>query len=947
MATRLRPLAVFFALLGVSAYAPPALAQPAGAAPDALFQGFYWNAHPGDHALDSGGVLWDSIATLAPHLAAAGMQTVWIPSPAKGGGGRWSMGYDPYDYYDLGAVDQKGSVRTRFGTEAQLRAMVATLKGRGLRLMVDAVLNHRDGADAQSDVACVPGGGAPFLKWNVFDTGSGRFPAGPESFHSNSHHCDFDAPYHDAPFGQDLCYFHDLDGTHPGGWHAGPHQLGAVGDSLVAWGRWLVDDLGADEVRLDAIKHIEPGFLAPWLVELTAGPQPFALGEFWDGTGAIRAYHDEVEAFNGTFGGGGPDAQMAMFDFGLRYALRDMAGGGGGYDMSALNSAGLHFETGLDPFSVVTFVENHDVDRIGFEWADCADPAAIPSGTTCVKLGTDSGHDPIVSRKHLAYAVIAASEGRPTIFWKDYLWYGLGAEIDWLLALRRLTGQGESAPMSALAPNPEANPADLWVLRRDGFGSPRYGALLALSDGAEEGAWVDSPHADYELRDYTDGYLFETTRAFADGRAYVKARGESYAWWAPTGLYPRPLDEPASAFALTAEPGGHLHHVVLRAADAASLLVNGAPIQPGDEVAVLAPGATVGAGANVAGLGRVGQRLRWDGQHDMILEALGNADGTQTAGRLAEGDPLRLVVYDASTGETVEAASVTWAPTSAGLTLTPLRPGSMGGPFPIAPTDDSGTYTAGALSVVTGFAAAAPAPAAVRVEAIPHRPRPPVVIDTANPRFRFKVRLRNTTRDEQTVGLWTELVLPDGSAQLSNFRPVDLTVPARTTIRGTYTQKLPASAPAGDYTLRVHIGTHPDGVMHTDSFPFAKADEPAARLAGGSAEGGTWDLVFEGLDGSEPDAPAESVGTLRVGAVSPNPFRSRAAFSFSVPEARPVRVEVLDALGRRVAVAYEGTPRAGETQTVALDGAALPAGVYLVRLTADGAVRTQRVVRTR
>lgn len=935
----------YAALLLCTLASVSASAQPSGAAPDVLFQGFYWNAHPGDHATDAGGAWWDSLAAVAPRLAAGGVQTVWLPAPSKGYGGRWSMGYDPYDYYDLGALSQKGSVRTRFGTEAQLRSAVAAMKGQGLRIMADVVLNHRFGADAQSDVACVPGGGTPFLQWNVFNPSSGRFPAGPESFHSNSTHCDFNDPYHSAIFGQDYCYFHNtnhvLDGSAPAdGWFHGPHNLGAVGDSLVVFGRWLMDDLGADEVRLDAIKHIEPGFLAPWIVEI-ADDQPFALGEFWASAGEILDYHAQAESFVSTYGTGSRDANLAMFDFPLRYALRDMANGGGGYDMRGLNSAGLHF-AGLDPFDVVTFVENHDVDRIGWVWADCSDPAAFPYGSTCTKLDTDSGHDPIVARKHMAYAVILAAEGRPTIFWKDYLWYGLGDEIDWLMALRRLTGQGESTPLSGLNPF-GANESDFWALRRDGFGTPQYGAVLALSDGAEEGAWVNSPHSNYELKDYSDAYAFETTTAYADSRAYVKARGGDYAWWAPTGLYPRPMDEPGSSFALTAEPGGVLHHVVLRASDAASLLVNGAPIQPGDEVAVLAPGASASA-AEAAGLGRVGQRLRWDGVHDMVIEVLGNADGTNTAGRLKDGDPLRLVVFDASTGAAIEAGSVAWAAPD-GFTYAPLRPASRGGAFTAAATDDDGLYTAGAVSLVTGFTAvAAPVyPEEVRVTALPYRPQPPIVIGPDNPRFRFKARTRNTTNQPRTEDVWTDVTDANGTVIQHAFVLAPVSFTGRETIKTKFTQKIPSSSPAGTYTFTLYVGQYPDAPQDVDSFTFEYTG-PAASTSPASADTGAMlEVVTEPDEGDDPET---AVATVQVWPVSPNPFRERAELRFTLPTPQPIRVDLFDARGRRVQTLYEGTPPAGPLAVV-IDGHELPTGMYLVRLSGDGLAATQRVVRTR
>ena len=630
-----RPLALWsvLALSGVSAYA-----QPAGQPPDVLLQGFYWNTHPGDHSLNNDGLWWDSLRTVAGDLAGAGFQTVWVPSPAKGAGGRFSMGYDLYDYYDLGRYDQKFTRRTRFGTAEELGAMQAEFARVGVRLMVDAVVNHRDGGDSQQPVECVPGGGQPWSRYTSFAPASGRLPAHRGHFHPNFAHCDESAPYHDPIFGQDLCYFNQTDnvltpGAPGNGWYHGPHNLGHQGDSLVVWGRWLMGPAGFDEVRVDAVKHVEPGFLAPWLVELAQNGQPFAVGEFFGSTAEIIAYHDAVERFVSLYGTGTRDANLALFDFDLRFALKGMADGGGFYDLRALNTTGLHFN-GLDPFDVVTFVENHDFDRIGYVAAGCNEPGAVRYGNTCVRLSTDNGHAPVLSRKHLAYAYLMAAEGRPSVWWKDYTWYGLGEEIEWLMALRRLTAQGESTPMSGLSPNPEVPQEDLWALRRWGAGAPRYGALVTINDnnGTELGGWLDSPHALYELRDYSDAYLFASTEAFADGRAFVKAPPGNYAWYAPTGLYPRPTDEPASHFALEAEPGGKLHYVALRAADAASFVVGGAPIQPGDELAVLGPG-----GTGAAGLGRVGQRLRWDGQHDLLIEVLGNADGTNNAGRLKSG----------------------------------------------------------------------------------------------------------------------------------------------------------------------------------------------------------------------------------------------------------------------------------------------------------------------
>lgn len=57
------------------------------------------------------------------------------------------MGYDIYDVYDLGEFDQKGSVRTHWGTKDELIELINTAKEHGVVTYIDAVLNHKFGAD--------------------------------------------------------------------------------------------------------------------------------------------------------------------------------------------------------------------------------------------------------------------------------------------------------------------------------------------------------------------------------------------------------------------------------------------------------------------------------------------------------------------------------------------------------------------------------------------------------------------------------------------------------------------------------------------------------------------------------------------------------------------------------------------------------------------------------
>jgi hypothetical protein len=74
----------------------------------------------------------------------------------------------------------------------------------------------------------------------------------------------------------------------------------------------------------------------------------------------------------------------------------------------------------------------------------------------------------------------------------------------------------------------------------------------------------------------------------------------------------------------------------------------------------------------------------------------------------------------------------------------------------------------------------------------------------------------------------------------------------------------------------------------------------------------------------------------------PNPTRGTMSLRYALERTAPVRLRVVDAFGRSVVVRALGQVPAGAHE-VALDLRALPAGVYALRLEAEGHVETQRV----
>src|SRR5690242_4617722 len=79
----------------------------ASARSNVLIQGFYWDVPSPSAGNGSADWWWDHLAARANALRQAGFTGVWIPPVLKGASGGYSVGYDPFDDYDLGSKLQK------------------------------------------------------------------------------------------------------------------------------------------------------------------------------------------------------------------------------------------------------------------------------------------------------------------------------------------------------------------------------------------------------------------------------------------------------------------------------------------------------------------------------------------------------------------------------------------------------------------------------------------------------------------------------------------------------------------------------------------------------------------------------------------------------------------------------------------------------------------------
>jgi alpha-amylase len=344
-----------------------------------LLQGFFFDVKSA-----SATSWWDHLAAQAHDLGRAGFSAIWLPPPLKGGSGGFSNGYDPFDDYDLGSKDQKGTIATHYGTREQLQRCAAMMRANAIDVYIDLVENQRDGDDGHFN----------FIYKDAFGNHQGgRFPKGPADFHPH-------VPEDPGVFSDQFAFGRDLAPINGG------TPKGRCGEQLIEAADWLTRALDAQGYRLDDTKGVSTVFVTK-LLHAKAMAGKFAVGEFADGNiGLLQNWANAVQH------------RAASFDFPLHFALKDMCNNGGGFPMFSLDHAGL---VGVDPLGAVTFVENHDSDRGG--------------------IG-----GPIVRNKLLAYAYILTTEGYPCVFYRDYSTdpscFALKPEIDRLIWIHENVATG-------------------------------------------------------------------------------------------------------------------------------------------------------------------------------------------------------------------------------------------------------------------------------------------------------------------------------------------------------------------------------------------------------------------------------------------------------------------------------------------------------------------------
>jgi alpha-amylase len=383
-----------------------------------VLQGFwwdYWNAN-----YPNG---WSNyLAELAPRLKDMGIDAVWIPPTIKNTGTN-SVGYAPFDHYDLGDKYQKNSVKTRMGDKDELLRMVAVLKANGIEVIQDIVLNHITGAGSASsggggqDVSALDDGTtnkyknfryACYATSAINETATnylsraGRFSKNWQNFYPNNNNIcctnDLNSPF----WGPDISYESNAFGLSGNASYNPIQTTDYMRSGMRNWLIWYKKQVGWDGVRIDAVKHF-PNYITEdflWNLQNNAlwangTNNMFAVGEYVGNMSELDNWVNSVQNRAGTF------------DFSLRFALQDVITQNGNYNLGSIPSAQQ-----TNRQRTVPFVNNHDTYRPTLNTV-----GNITGWNAGSQIGTQI--EVINPRASLAYAIALAVDGAPELFFED------------------------------------------------------------------------------------------------------------------------------------------------------------------------------------------------------------------------------------------------------------------------------------------------------------------------------------------------------------------------------------------------------------------------------------------------------------------------------------------------------------------------------------------------
>jgi len=361
-----------------------------------MMQYFHWYITPEQN-------LWNEFANSVGDLVKSGINAFWLPPAYKGSGGLYDVGYGAYDLFDLGEFDQKGSVRTKYGTKEEYLKAIEIAHKAGAQVYADTVFNHKMGGDGTEDIEALPldtqnlrslGNPETIKAWTYFN-----FPGRAGKYSTMEWHWwHFNAIDYNANNSNEKAIFlfkekgfsSDVD-LEKGNYD---YLMGCdldieheqVQGELKYWGKWYIETTGVDGFRFDAVKHISAELFHKWLdyVRNETKRNLFAVGEYWSYDVAALDHFLQVTVDD-----------VNLFDAPLHLNLHLASKAGSNYDLRRI------FDNTLvqrHPTLAVTLVDNHDSQPL---------------------QALESPVEPWF--KPIAYALILLrADGYPCIFYGDY-----------------------------------------------------------------------------------------------------------------------------------------------------------------------------------------------------------------------------------------------------------------------------------------------------------------------------------------------------------------------------------------------------------------------------------------------------------------------------------------------------------------------------------------------
>lgn len=411
-----------------------------------MLQGFSWDSY--DYSQ------WTVLEKQADDMKGF-IDLVWLPQSGKCIETTQVMGYKPYYYFNQ---------NSSFGTEAELRSLIAKFKANGIGAIADVVVNHRntDGWYA-FPAETYKGVTYQMLSTDICKNDDGGSTATQAKKDGVSLSNNYD------------------EGTDFGGCRDIDHKSANVQKIIKAYLKFLKEDMGYTGFRYDMVK----GFSGTHVADYNdATGIEYSVGEYWDGNPSI------INWINKT------NKKSAAFDFQFRYNVRDAVGVKDNKIVSAQNWSKLKSDNNLmhDPTYrqyAITFVENHDMQY----------------------RSADEQLDPLKRDTLAANAYMLAMPGTPCVFQPH--WRAYKKEIKSMIEARKLAGitnmsnyTNKMAQTNCFANETTGDKAKLIVVVGNNTKAYTPGADYAqilegyhyryyLSKSAET-AWCNIPTGEYE-----------------------------------------------------------------------------------------------------------------------------------------------------------------------------------------------------------------------------------------------------------------------------------------------------------------------------------------------------------------------------------------------------------------------------------------------------------------